>query len=513
MNFNIKFEENTSYIPIKIEDKENKLPTNLDDLVTIKGENGATFIPSVENDGTLSWSNDKGLPNPNPINIQGPQGIQGPKGDKGDKGEKGVQGEKGDKGDQGIQGIQGPKGDQGIQGPQGLQGEKGNDGYTPVKGVDYFTTQDKNEIKSNVEQSINIKNYYNKEEVDIKLSSKVNTSSLGNLAYKDSLTKTDVGLDQVRNVESYSKNELDEIVNDIVEVAGGKTGVYVVEDSSNKHIFKSNQPVIQVPYADHPVLVTIGPNGYVEVPLSSLKLGDIIYVVETDMPDRWVGRLAQDSVILFQMETSKADLTSYVQKSNLKTINGNSLIGTGDISLNLDNYYTKEEVDNKTDVVIDLGVLLDNDTHEISELPNGLTFNDFLKANIVKLTTIINNQALGSIPINCVLTKSGEIENYAVMYQTIGANTTLQFMISVEEFQLATSELPVRWWVKELVTYDNKLEVKGIGGNEPSTHYIYGNYIKLNGETYSPFSWEYNRTIDIDSAIANAIGIIMDGEF
>ena len=38
------------------------------------GENGATFTPSVSSDGTLSWSNDKGLTNPSPVNIKGEKG-------------------------------------------------------------------------------------------------------------------------------------------------------------------------------------------------------------------------------------------------------------------------------------------------------------------------------------------------------------------------------------------------------------------------------------------------------
>ena len=82
-----------------------------------KGDKGTVFIPSVTDDGILSWSNDGSLDNPNPVNIKGQ------KGDKGDKGEQGIQGEKGDKGDTGSQG---PQGEQGIQGPQGPQGEKGD---------------------------------------------------------------------------------------------------------------------------------------------------------------------------------------------------------------------------------------------------------------------------------------------------------------------------------------------------------------------------------------------------
>ena len=59
---------------------------------------------------------------------------------------------KGDKGDTGEQGIQGEKGDQGIQGVQGLKGDKGD---TPIKGTDYFTEEEIQEIKSNILDQVN----------------------------------------------------------------------------------------------------------------------------------------------------------------------------------------------------------------------------------------------------------------------------------------------------------------------------------------------------------------------
>lgn len=59
---------------------------------------------------------------------------------------------------QGAQGIQGPQGKTGATGPQGPQGVAGNDGHTPVRGVDYWTEDDKNEIlnetKSYVDDAI-----------------------------------------------------------------------------------------------------------------------------------------------------------------------------------------------------------------------------------------------------------------------------------------------------------------------------------------------------------------------
>lgn len=63
---------------------------------------------------------------------------------------EGTKGEKGDKGDTGATGPQGDKGDKGDQGATGPQGEPGADGYTPVKGIDYWTEEDKAEIVDNV---------------------------------------------------------------------------------------------------------------------------------------------------------------------------------------------------------------------------------------------------------------------------------------------------------------------------------------------------------------------------
>lgn len=41
------------------------------------GSSGVTFIPSVSPEGELSWSNDGGLDNPEPVNIKGPKGDSG----------------------------------------------------------------------------------------------------------------------------------------------------------------------------------------------------------------------------------------------------------------------------------------------------------------------------------------------------------------------------------------------------------------------------------------------------
>jgi hypothetical protein len=44
----------------------------------LKGEDGATFIPEIDSEGNLEWTNNKFLPNPEPINLKGPKGDTGP---------------------------------------------------------------------------------------------------------------------------------------------------------------------------------------------------------------------------------------------------------------------------------------------------------------------------------------------------------------------------------------------------------------------------------------------------
>lgn len=50
--------------------------------------------------------------------------------------------------------IKGQKGDPGVQGEPGTNGTPGADGYTPVRGVDYWTNDDKAEIKAYVDEAI-----------------------------------------------------------------------------------------------------------------------------------------------------------------------------------------------------------------------------------------------------------------------------------------------------------------------------------------------------------------------
>ena len=100
-----------------------------------KGETGPRGPQGIQ--GETGPKGEKGE-----VGATGPQGPEGKQGPQGLTGETGPIGPQGPRGEQGVQGEQGPKGDpgkDGAKGADGLPGKDGADGKTPVKGVDYFT--------------------------------------------------------------------------------------------------------------------------------------------------------------------------------------------------------------------------------------------------------------------------------------------------------------------------------------------------------------------------------------
>lgn len=101
----------------------------------VKGDNGATFVPQVSRDGVVTWTNDQGLANPEPVNIMGPQGpaptIE-------------------------VGAIVGGHRITITANQKIMRFDlmNGKDGYTPVLGVDYWTQEHRNIIKSYLDEVI-----------------------------------------------------------------------------------------------------------------------------------------------------------------------------------------------------------------------------------------------------------------------------------------------------------------------------------------------------------------------
>lgn len=96
------------------------------------GEDGATFTPSVSTNGTLRWTNNKGLPNPAPVNIKGPPGPAGADGSMSFEDLTPEQKET-------LKGDPGPVGPQGPAGPAGPAGPPGKDS-NPISVVEAVLT-------------------------------------------------------------------------------------------------------------------------------------------------------------------------------------------------------------------------------------------------------------------------------------------------------------------------------------------------------------------------------------
>ena len=134
---------------------------NLDDLTTTAknnrvaaineaaktGSGGAGSIDLRTADGYIQYSNDGGATWENLIALADL---------KGEKGETGPTGPQGETGPQGPTGATGPQGKTGERGPQGPAGK------TPVKGTDYFTQADKQEIEEDAAALVDLSGKQNK---------------------------------------------------------------------------------------------------------------------------------------------------------------------------------------------------------------------------------------------------------------------------------------------------------------------------------------------------------------
>ena len=124
---------------------------------------------------------------------------------------------------------------------------------------------------------------------------------------------------------------IDDAVEDVEEIANGKTRTYVLsytgsDSSFNNSIFNSNSDTIYLTQSHKIGLI----DGTTLNQSSGLKVGDVFLVKETNVPDRWVMSVnGSGTFTLAKMETAKVDLTSYVLASTI--INGKEL--TDDIEL------------------------------------------------------------------------------------------------------------------------------------------------------------------------------------
>lgn len=113
-----------------------------------------------------------------------------------------------------------------------------------------------------------------------------------------------------------SNEAIDTRINDVAAVAEGKTNSYVVEKTQGNNKLDSQNDSVVLSSGDFPLTTTGGS----QIVHADLKIGDIIYITNTNVPDRWVGLKQNNSVTLYKMETAKVDLANYYTKSEVDAL-------------------------------------------------------------------------------------------------------------------------------------------------------------------------------------------------
>lgn len=263
--------------------------------------------------------------------------------------------------------------------------------------------------------------------------------------------------------------DLDTAINNVVEIAEGKTNSYVLKWFNNP-FFESNEDVIRINLKDNPILDSSG----AAVPNTALKIGDIFYIIETNVPDRWLAGIDRDVYVFAKMETSK---------------------------VNLGEYYNKTETDALLPKTIDLGLVEDGNYYP---LPEGKTIEDFINADAVIITTPILYQE-NTLNVKVTLYKSGNVQGMGALFSTVGMSKYFELSVLSEGYSLYVHDQPTTWWVEQATSYQDRIFFRAYQGGKCYEYKVYGNKIKLNGTTYNPFSDTEPETLDIDTVIDNKI--------
>lgn len=95
-------------------------------------------------------------------------------------------------------------------------------------------------------------------------------------------------------------------VSDIVAIAEGKTATYITNTTQMPSLNVQTDSVTVTSFKD---------KDGTTIPISSFKLGDNVLITNTDVPDRWVSAITSSNITLSKLETTKVDLSGYVEKT------------------------------------------------------------------------------------------------------------------------------------------------------------------------------------------------------
>lgn len=147
----------------------------------------------------------------------------------------------------------------------------------------------------------------------------------GNITAGDSINLPTAG--SVANyVTSAIEDAIEDATDDLVAIAEGKTKAYVIYAGENNSEFTKLTASIKI--SNDVNLVLANSNGTKTVSAGSLKVGEIIYLVDSNYPDRWVGQTSSSGPTLYAID-AKTDFSGYQKESDELTAISNITSGGG----------------------------------------------------------------------------------------------------------------------------------------------------------------------------------------
>lgn len=201
-------------------------------------------------------------------------------------------------------------------------------------------------------QHQSLDNYYSKSEIEEKLDTKENKANLKALAYKDALTKADVGLSNVNNV-TITQEQVTQIgtnktniENLGVRVSTNETNIANAQSTSNEALSIAKGRARTKVFETYNELAT-----YLKsASATEFNVGDNLLIRELYVPDYWISKVLDNNSGTYGyyeiniLETTKVDLSNYYDKSEIDTKEtnlNNKINEKADLSV----VYTKSQVD------------------------------------------------------------------------------------------------------------------------------------------------------------------------
>ena len=137
-------------------------------------------------------------------------------------------------------------------------------------------------------------------------------------------------------------------VNDIINVAEGKTKTYIIAVSAqtNSDFMSTNSQIDLVSSS-----TTISLLGGGTITPADLNVGDIILITSTSYPDRWfAGSGIENGSTFYSLETRSVDLTNYVTTNTSQTISGSKTFTATDTIISGNGFSTTNNLLNNSSV-------------------------------------------------------------------------------------------------------------------------------------------------------------------